>query len=714
MEIVTYLSSLLQISQKQVEATLNLINGGASIPFIARYKKEETGNLSDVILRRFDEEKSKFEKLEERKKTVISSITEQGKMTSELGKEIEECDSLSLLETIYRPYKPKRKTRGSIAKEKGLEPLARYIQKQNGTIPSLNEYAKTFINKDVNSKEEAIAGALDILAEEISDDPSSYLFAKGYILRAGRIKAKETKEDTDQKYLNYNNFDCLISRIKSYQVLALSRGKKEKKLTYSFSYDEITIHNYIARKIIIRNSPYEKLLRQTIEDSYKRLMGPSLENEIAKDLFLKAEDSSLILFSKNLKQLLLASPLKGKTILGFDPGYKNGCKLALINPNGQVLDTCIIYPTIGKERDSEVKLLSLYNKYKFDAIALGNGTASRESQTFIENFLKKNDLNNVSVVVVNESGASVYSASPLAIKEFPNMDIDERSSVSLARRLLDPMAELVKIPPEAIGVGQYQHDMDETRLKETLSNTTIDAVNEVGVWLNTASSSLLKYVAGLNERSASAIVAYRDEHGAFKNRKELLKVKGLGEKTFTDAAGFLRIENDNPLEKTAVHPKDYEATYLLLSKLGLSLSDLGTPKADLILNKELNIIELSKELNVGEYTLKDIIEELKKPGRDPREKVETAALDNNVRDIKDLQVGMILNGTVRNLSDFGAFVDIGVHQDGLVYISEIANHFVSHPNKELDLGQIVKVKVIGVDVPRKRISLSIKAVDSES
>ncbi len=714
MQIVTYLSSLLQISPKQVEATLNLINEGASIPFIARYKKEETGNLSDVILRRFDEEKSKFEKLEERKKTVISSITEQGKMTPELEKEIDECYSLSLLETIYRPYKPKRKTRGSIAKERGLEPLARYIQKQNGMMASLNEYAKTFISKDVDSEDSAIAGALDILAEEISDDPSSYLFAKGYILRSGRIKAKETKEDTDQKYLNYNNFDCLISKIKSYQILALSRGKKEKKLTYSFSYDEITIYNYIARKIIIRNSPFEKLLRQTIEDSYKRLTGPSLENEITKDLFLKAEDSSLILFSKNLKQLLLASPLKGRTILGFDPGYKNGCKLALINPNGQVLDTCIIYPTIGKERDSETKLLSLYNKYKFDAIALGNGTASRESQTFIENFLKKNDLNNVSVVVVNESGASVYSASPLAIKEFPNMDIDERSSVSLARRLLDPMAELVKIPPEAIGVGQYQHDMDETRLKETLSNTTIDAVNEVGVLLNTASSSLLKYVAGLNERSASAIVAYRDEHGAFKNRKELLKVKGLGEKTFTDAAGFLRIENDNPLEKTAVHPKDYEATYILLSKLGLSLSDLGTTKADLILNKELNIKELSKEINVGEYTLKDIIEELKKPGRDPREKIETAALDNNVRDIEDLQVGMILNGTVRNLSDFGAFVDIGVHQDGLVYISEIADHFVSHPSKELDLGQIIKVKVIGVDVPRKRISLSIKAVNSES
>ncbi len=713
MEIVSYLSSLLGISQNQVKATLDLINEGATIPFIARYKKEETGNLSDVILRRFDEEKLKFEKLEERKKTVISSIKEQGKMTPELEKEIEECESLSLLETIYRPYKPKKKTRGSIAKERGLEPLARYIQKQVGNMSSLKERAKTFINNDVETVDLAISGALDILAEEISDDPSFYLFAKGYIYRSGHIKAKETKDDVDQKYLNYNNFDSPVSRIKSHQVLALSRGKKEKKVTYSFSYDEITIYNYIARKIIIRNSPFEELLRKTIEDSYKRLMGPSIENEITKELFLKAEDSSLILFSKNLKQLLFASPLKGKTILGFDPGYKNGCKLALINSNGQVLNSCIIYPTIGKEREAETKLLSIYREFKFDAIALGNGTASRESESFIDSFLKKNDINNVSVVIVNESGASVYSASPLAIKEFPNMDIDERSSVSLARRLLDPMAELVKIPPESIGVGQYQHDMDETRLKETLSNTTIDAVNEVGVWLNTASVSLLKYVSGLNEKTASSIVSYRDEHGAFKNRKELLKVKGLGEKTFTDAAGFLRIENENPLERTAVHPKDYEATYTLLTKLGLSLSDLGTDKATSVFNKEINIKGLSVEIGIGEYTLKDIIEELKKPGRDPREKVETATLDNDVREIKDLQVGMILNGTVRNLSDFGAFVDIGVHQDGLVYISEIADHFVSHPNNELELGQIVKVKVIGVDIPRKRISLSIKKANEQ-
>ena len=710
MEIIQYLSNTLNISPKQVVATLRLLEEGATVPFIARYKKEETGNLSDVVLRSFVEEKEKFEKLEERKKTVLSSIEEQGKLTPELKERVETCTSLSLLETIYRPYKPKRKTRGSIAKERGLEPLATYLLKQQGDLSSLKKYASSFINKDVPSEEDALQGAMDILAENISDNPDFYLFAKEYVYKSGKIKAKQTKEDTENKYQNYNNFDCLVSRIKSYQVLALLRAKKEKKLSYSFAYDELTICHHIERKIIHRDSPFSSYLEKTVEDSYNRLTGPSLENEITKELFEKAEDSSLALFSKNLKQLLLASPLKGKQILGFDPGYKNGCKLALIDSNGQVLTTGIIYPTVGKEREAEGKLLSLFQKYGFDYIALGNGTASRESQTFLESFLKKNHLEKVHIVIVNESGASVYSASPLAIQEFPNMDIEERSSVSLARRLLDPMAELVKIPPESIGVGQYQHDMDENRLKQTLGDTTIDAVNEVGVWLNTASASLLKYVSGLNERSAKAIVAYRDEHGSFKERKDLLKVKGFGQKTFLDAAGFLRVENENPLERSAVHPKDYEATYALLKKLGISLSDLGTEKANTKLNYPMDIPSLSKELGVGEYTLKDIIEELKKPGRDPREKAISAELDNKVKDIKDLQVGMILNGTVRNLSDFGAFVDIGVHQDGLVHISEIANHFIKHPSDELELGQIVKVKVIALDLPRKRISLSIKQV----
>ena len=687
-----------------------MLEEGSTIPFIARYKKEETGNLSDVTLRAFEEEKNRFEKLEERKATVLKSIEEQGKLTPELKEEILSCTVLSTLEAIYRPYKPKRKTRGSIAKEKGLAPLAEYLLKQQGDLSSLYSFAKTFISeeKGVSNEEEALQGAKDILAEQISDNASYYLYAKSYLYKSGKINAKETKEDSDQKYLTYNNFTVQVNKIKPHQTLALSRGKKEKKLTYSFAYDEVTIENQIARELIKRNSPFAEILRETIEDSYERLMGPSLENEVNSELFEKAEDASLILFSKNLKQLLLDSPLKGKQILGFDPGYRNGCKLALIDQSGSVLASCIIFPTIGREAEAERELLELYRKYGYDAIALGNGTASRESEAFLDSFLKKNKLDDVVVTIVNESGASVYSASPLAIKEFPNMDIDERSSVSLARRLLDPMAELVKIPPEAIGVGQYQHDMDQSRLKQTLSDTTIDAVNEVGVWVNTASVSLLKYVSGLNEKTASSLVAYRSEHGPFKERKELLKVKGLGEKTFVDAAGFLRIENDNPLERTAVHPKDYEVTERLLNKLGLSLKDLGSSRGNAALCSIKDVSSLSKELGIGEYTLKDIIEELKKPGRDPREKSLTAKLDSKVKDIKDLAVGMVLNGTVRNLSDFGAFVDIGVHQDGLVHISEIADHFVSHPSDELHMGEIVTAKVIGVDLNRKRISLSIK------
>lgn len=715
MEISQYLSSSLHLEERYVVAVLKMLEEGSTIPFIARYKKEETGNMSDVTLRSLEEEKNKFEKLEERRKTVLSSIEEQGKLTPELKEEILACSTLSMLETLYRPYKPKRKTRGSIAKEKGLEPLARYIQEQKGSLTELSEKAKSFINpeKGVKTVEEALQGAKDILAEEFSDNPDFYLYAKTYIQKSGKVEAKETKEDVDQKYLNYASFSVPVSKIKPYQTLAISRGKKEKKLTTSFAYDQITIENQMARTVIVRNSPFEAILRETIEDSYKRLLGPSVENEIANDLFEKAEDLSLALFSKNLHQLLLGSPLKGKKILGFDPGYRNGCKLALINESGTVLTSCIIYPTVGRERDAELKMIEIYKKFGYDAIALGNGTAGRESEEFLRGFLAKYKLDGVSITIVNESGASVYSASPLAIKEFPNMDIEERSSVSLARRLLDPMAELVKIPPEAIGVGQYQHDMDQTRLKQTLSATTMDTVNEVGVWVNTASASLLKYVSGFNEKTANALVSYRDENGPFKTRKDVMKVKGLGPKAFLDAAGFLRIENENPLEKTAVHPKDYEATEQLLHELGLSLEELGSEKASARLSSNLDIPALAKHLGLGEYTLKDIIEELKKPGRDPREKATSASLDSKVKDIKDLSVGMVLNGTVRNISDFGAFVDIGVHQDGLVHISEIANRFIRHPSEVLAMDQIVRVKVIGVDLNRKRISLSIKQVKED-
>lgn len=713
MNKIEYLAKTLSISEHQVEKVLQMLSEGATIPFIARYRKEETGNLSDVTLRAFEEENIKIDKLLERKETVLKSIEEQGKLTEELKKKIEETTSLNELETIYRPYRPKRKTRGSVAKEKGLEPLARYIAKQEGSLQELEQYSLTFVNpsKNVLSKEEAITGALDILSEEIADNPDYYLEAKNYLVRTGKVLAKRTKEDVEEKYKNYDSFEMNLTRLRSHQILAILRGKREKKLTYSFSYDKQTTMNAIGRDYIKRKSPFEEILRNTIEDSYKRLLEPNIENEITNDLFEKAQESSLKLFAKNLKELLLASPLKGKQILGFDPGYRNGCKLALIDKEGKVLKTGIIYPTIGKEKEAERALDTLYMTYGFNAIALGNGTASRESEAFLQRFLENRNLKkDVSLIIVNESGASVYSASPLAVKEFPDMDIDERSAVSLARRLLDPMAELVKIPPEAIGVGQYQHDMDEKRLKQTLEDATTDAVNEVGVWLNTASFSLLRYVSGISQKLAEAIVAYRDANGPFKERKELLKVKGFGQKTFMDAAGFLRIENKNPLERSAVHPKDYEATLKLLAALNITLQDLGTDKAKKILEGELPFEELQKKTGLGPYTLKDIIEELKKPGRDLRENVETAALENNVKDISDLKEGMILNGTVRNLSDFGAFVDIGVHQDGLVYIKEIANHYVSHPSECLKLGQIVKVKVIGVDLTRKRISLSIKQV----
>lgn len=714
MEINTYLANKLQIELKQVDAVLKLLEEGSSIPFIARYRKEETSNLSDIKLRELEEEKEKYEKLTERKKTVLSSIEEQNKLTPELKEEIDKCESLSLLEAIYRPYRPKRATRGSLAKEKGLTPLSNFILKQSSSMDELYRYASSFINKEkgLEDANSIVNMAKDIIAEDISDNSSFYLFAKNYINRTGKLESKQTKEDSENKYLNYASFAMPISRVRPYQTLAILRGKKEKKLTYSYSYDEITIENEIARNTIKRNSPFASILKETIEDSYKRLIKPSVENEITNDLLDKATDSSLILFSKNLKQLLLEPPLKNKQILGFDPGYRNGCKLALINKQGMVLKTTIIYPTIGKEKEAESTLLSIYNKYGFDVIALGNGTASRESEAFLNKFLESNNLKEkIDVSIVSESGASIYSASPLAIKEFHNMDIDERSAVSLARRLLDPISELVKIPPESIGVGQYQHDLDQKRLKQTLGATTIDTVNEVGVYLNTASVSLLKYVSGLNEKMATSVVAYRDENGPFKQRKDLLKVKGIGEKTYLDAIGFLRIENSNPLEKTSVHPKDYDATLALLKLLGIDLSSLGKEEANAKLNDISDFDSLSKKLNLGVYTLKDIIEELKKPGRDPREKIITAKLDSSVKDIKDLKLGMNLFGTVRNLSDFGAFIDIGVHQDGLVHISEISNSFIEHPSEKLSLGEIVKVKVIGIDIDRKRISLSIKQAD---
>lgn len=715
MELVTHLVNKLGLKEKQVINVLKLLNEGGTIPFIARYKKEETGNLEDFVLRELVDEKTRFENLEERRKTILKSISEQGKLTPELEKEILGSETLSSLEALYRPYRPKKKSKATIAIEKGLKPLFEYLIKQANSLEELNEYATSFIDssKEINTKEEALEGALNIFKEEVSDNTSFFLFAKNYIYRRGNIEATNTKEDIENKYQNYQNFSEPITRIKNHQVLALLRGKKEKKITFSFKYDKETIINEIARQLIRYSSSYKDILRKATQEAYKRLMAPSIEKEITNELFLKAEEASLKLFSKNLKQLLLSSPLKGRLILGFDPGYRNGCKLALINKEGSLLEAKIIYPTIGREREAKDYLLSLYKKYPYEEIALGNGTASRESEAFLRSFIEENSLQaKINVTIVNESGASVYSASKLAIEEFPTLDIDLRSAVSLARRLLDPMAELVKIPPEAIGVGQYQHDMDPKLLKETLENATIDAVNEVGVWLNTASFSLLRYVNGIGEKLAKEIILYKEKNGPFKTRKDLLKVKGFGPKAFMDASGFLRIENDNPLERTAVHPKDYESTKILLKTLGLSLSDIGKDKCNQILASNLDLLSLEKTTSLGEYTLKDILEELRKPGRDKREKIESAKLANNVTKIEDLKEGMILEGTVRNIADFGVFVDIGIHQDGLIHISELANHFIKHPGEVVSLGELLKVKVISVDIPRKRISLSKKALDN--
>lgn len=713
MDLKKHLMESLSLTERQVEGVLRLLEEGRSVPFIARYRKEETGDLSDNALRDFVLEKERFEKLEERKATVLKSLEEQGKLTDELKEQVENATTLPLLEAIYRPYKPKRKTRGSIAREKGLAPLALLIKEQRHAPYALLEEAKAYINeeKGVKDEKEALNGALDILAEELSDDTAIYLDAKSYVLKRGRIYSKETAEDVEKRYLNYNDKEIPLERVRPHQTLALLRGKKEKKLQISIKYDEITIQNKIARDYIKRDSKDREILLEMILDSLKRLILPSLENEIWNELFEKAQDASLLLFRDNMKQLLLTPPLKGGRILGFDPGYRNGCKLALIDEEGKVLRTLFIHPTVGKEKEATLALEKLYKELPFKFIALGNGTASRESEAFLDRFKETHKDFLFETVVVSESGASVYSASPLAIKEFPNMDVDLRSAVSLARRLLDPMAELVKIPPESLGVGQYQHDMDEKRLKSTLEEASIDAVNEVGVWLNTASASLLKNVAGLTEKNAAAILSYREEHGPFKERKDLLSVKGIGPRTYEDAVGFLRVENENPLEKTGVHPKDYEATKKLLSVLGLSLSELGSKKALETLSQDLPFGKLSLETGLGEYTLKDIVEELKKPGRDPRIKGESATLSKTVKDIKDLKEGMVLMGTVRNISDFGAFVDLGVHQDGLIHLSEMADHYVKNPRDIVSLGQILKVRVKAVDLKRKRISLSLKGIE---
>lgn len=714
MNINKILTEEFKLKQEQVDAVTTMLDNGDTIPFIARYRKEITGSLDDETLRKLYDRREYLKNLNDRMETVISSIDEQGKLTEELKSQIENVKTLTELEDLYRPYKPKKKTRAIIAKEKGLEPLANYLLKQIDD-KNLMEYTKKFINneKGVNTYLEALQGAKDIIAEIISDEAEYRSYIRKIDYREGLITSKELKKEEKGVYDMYSDYQEALFRIAPHRILAMNRGEKQKYLKIDIVTPEEKIIDYLSKKIIKYNSPFKEILLEAIKDSYNRLISPSIENEIRNDLTTKAEEASMNVFKENLHQLLLQAPMKNKVVLGFDPGYAHGCKIAIIDRTGKVLDTTVIYPTEPRKEieKSSLILSRLIKKYNVDLIALGNGTASRESEKFIRDLLSTLKLDNCQYVIVSESGASIYSASPLAKKEFPDYDVNLRSAVSIARRLQDPLAELVKITPESIGVGQYQHDMNQKRLKEVLGGVVENCVNTVGVDLNSASSSLLEYVSGISPTLANNIVSYRDNYGEFKSRNDLLKVNKLGPKAFEQCAGFLRIQGNNPLDNTSVHPESYPITLNLLKKLNISLDDLGNEECIRKLNNIDNTSLLAKELNVGELTLLDIIEELKKPGRDIRENAGESILRSDVIDISDLKEGMILKGTVRNIMDFGCFVDIGVHVDGLVHISELSNKYIKHPLDVVSVNQIVKVKVISVDINKKRIGLSIKQAE---
>ena len=714
MNINKILTEEFNLKQEQVDAVTTMLDNGDTIPFIARYRKEVTGSLDDETLRKLYDRREYLKNLNDRMETIINSIDEQGKLTEELKSQIENVKTLTELEDLYRPYKPKKKTRAIIAKEKGLEPLANYLLRQIDD-KNLNEYVKEFINeeKGVNTSLEALQGAKDIIAEIISDEAEYRSYIRKIDYKEGLITSKELKKEEKGVYDMYSDYQEALYRIAPHRILAMNRGEKQKYLKINIITPEEKIIDYLSKKIIKNSSPFKEILLDAIKDSYNRLISPSIENEIRNDLTTKAEEASMNVFKENLHQLLLQAPMKNKVVLGFDPGYAHGCKIAIIDRTGKLLDTTVIYPTEPRKEieKSSLILSRLIKKYNVDLIALGNGTASRESEKFIRDLLSTLKLDNCQYVIVSESGASIYSASPLAKKEFPDFDVNLRSAVSIARRLQDPLAELVKITPESIGVGQYQHDMNQKRLKEVLGGVVENCVNTVGVDLNSASSSLLEYVSGISPTLANNIVLYRDNNGEFKSRNDLLKVNKLGPKAFEQCAGFLRIQGNNPLDNTSVHPESYPITLNLLKKLNISLNELGNEECINKLNNINNVSLLAKELNVGEPTLVDIIEELKKPGRDIRETAEESILRSDVIDITDLKEGMILKGTVRNIMDFGCFVDIGVHVDGLVHISELSNKYIKHPLDVVSVNQIVKVKVISIDVNKKRIGLSIKQAE---
>ena len=799
MDIIQKIKEELQVEKWQVEAAVKLIDEGNTIPFISRYRKEVTGSLNDEQLRNLDERLTYLRSLEDKKEQVLKSIEEQGKLTDELKEKILAAQTLVVVEDLYRPYRPKRKTRASIAKEKGLEPLAEYILRQEATEPVLNEAAKyASEEKEVKTPEEALQGAQDIIAEMISDDADHRLYIRNITVEEGIVSSTAKDEKAQSVYEMYYNFEEPVKKIAGHRVLALYRGEAEKVLTVKVNAPEERILRYLEKKLITKENEYTTpVICAAVEDSYDRLIAPAIEREIRNDLTEKAEDGAINVFGKNLEQLLLQPPIAGKVVLGWDPAFRTGCKLAVVDATGKVLDTKVIFPTApqNKVEESKAELKKLIKKYNVDLISVGNGTASRESEQVIVELLKELD-RPVQYVIVNEAGASVYSASKLATEEFPNFDVGQRSAASIARRLQDPLAELVKIDPKSIGVGQYQHDMNQKKLSDALSGVVEDSVNKVGVDLNTASASLLEYVSGINKTIAKNIVDYRENNGRFVNRKQLLKVPKLGPKAYEQCAGFLRIpDGKNPLDATSVHPESYEAAEQLMEKLGLTMEDIkeaqkqaaakkasgrssaaqadgqkngnGTvnapkkreeqkgkavrvhntntamgkalaaamggvtfdnsaqtsakqtaPVAKNAVNdaKDMSGLEkriknkklLAEELGIGEITLTDILKELEKPGRDPRDDMPKPILRSDVLDMKDLKPGMILKGTVRNVIDFGVFVDIGVHQDGLVHISQITDRYIKHPLEAVSVGDIVDVQVLTVDMAKKRIGLTMK------
>ena len=712
MDIIAKISEELGIKKQQTEAAVKLIDEGNTIPFIARYRKEATGALGDETLRNLFERLGYLRNLEERKETVLASIREQGALTEELAAQLAAAETMVVVEDLYRPYKPKRRTRATIAKEKGLEPLADIISLQVIKTPLAGE-AEKFIDADkgVMTADEALAGAKDILAERISDEADYRSRIREMTMKKGRMVSAAKDEKAESVYEMYYAFDEPVTKLAGHRILALNRGENEKFLTVKVEAPEDEVLRYLERQVIIRDNPQTAaLLKEVVSDAYDRLIAPAIEREIRSELTERAEDGAVRVFGKNLEQLLMQPPIAGQVVLGWDPAFRTGCKLAVVDPTGKVLDTTVIYPTPPQNKVEEAKavLKKLILKYHITLISLGNGTASRESEQIIVELLKELPVK-VQYIIVNEAGASVYSASKLATEEFPNFDVGQRSAASMARRLQDPLAELVKIDPKSIGVGQYQHDMNQKKLSEALGGVVEDCVNKVGVDLNTASASLLEYISGVSKAVAKNIVAYREANGRFVSRNQLLKVAKLGPKAYEQCAGFLRITGgENPLDATGVHPESYAATGQLLERLGYSLADIRERRAQDIAKKVSDYKKLAGELGVGEMTLRDIVKELEKPARDPRDDMPKPILRSDVLEMKDLTPGMTLKGTVRNVIDFGAFVDIGVHQDGLVHISQMCDKFIKHPLEVVSVGDIVEVKVMSVDLKKQRIQLTMK------